>query len=618
MQSTFSGIEIGKKGIITHQAALGITGHNLTNAETEGYSRQKVTFQVFDPLYIPGLTRELTAGQIGQGVKIEKIMRARDLLLEDRILSEKNILAYWRSMSEWIRQVELVHNEPSGYGVLNALDRFWASWQELANNPEEIAPREAVRESGEALSESINHLYMALKSIRDNIEQTIAVKVEEVNSLAQQIAKLNKEILRSESSGDNPNDLWDRRDLLVEKLSKLVNISVSRSDSDEFIVYIGGKHLVQGKHFQKLLLVKNPQNEGYSDILWDDGGVVDIRSGELKALLDARDIEIKSQIHDLDVLAVTVTDAVNSIHRRGFGLNLKTGIDFFTEKSIAIDRNGNYDSNGDGFIDGTAIFRISGTKKLSLDDVVGLTGTIILGNGVTVRYTPTDTVEDVVKKVNNAGTDIRMYVNSDGRLVVKSYSENFMIEHLEDSGDFLVQFSGILNQSGPQGAFDRGNAGMSAVLAGDFMVAPSPHPSSWIGVNEVLKNEVESIAASTGTDTDGDGIPDLSSGAGNGDNALKIANVRFDHIMVGGKTTINEFYQGIISKTGLKGETAGNAEKNLSMIVENLENLRKSISGVSIDEELVNLVKFQHGYAAAARFITEVNKMLDLLINRMI
>ena len=146
---------------MAHQAGLHVTGHNVSNADTEGYSRQKITLEVFDPLYIPGLTRELTPGQIGQGVQVEKILRARDMLLEDRILSESNGLSYWKEMNDWIYQVELVHNEPSERSLINALDRFWASWQDLANNPEEIGTREAVRARYCARQERQSQLYSA-------------------------------------------------------------------------------------------------------------------------------------------------------------------------------------------------------------------------------------------------------------------------------------------------------------------------------------------------------------------------------------------------------------------------------------------------------------------------
>jgi len=619
MISTFTGIEIGKKSLITHQAAINVTGHNISNAETEGYSRQKVTLEFFDPLYIPGLTRENTPGQIGQGVQVEKILRVRDMLLEDRILNEKNGLSYWDSMSDWIYQVELVHNEPTDRSIMHVLDKFWASWQELANNPEEIGAREAVREYGWALARHLNHNYQALKSIRDTIEKTIDVRVEEINALAKQIAHLNGEILRSETAGDNPNDLWDKRDLLIEKLSGYVDLHIGRSDRDEFMVMIGGKHLVQGKHFEQLSLTKDPENEGYSDIRWGaDDTALKLRSGELKALLDARDKELKYQIDSLDTFTVNVMDLVNSIHREGFGLNLRTGLNFFKEKPMAVNAVGDYDFNRDGFIDGTALYRVTGTNSLDRDAVVGLSGTITLNNGINVNYGETDTLADILIKVNNAGAAVKMYITSDQKLVARSDSSSQVISHIEDSGDFLVGYSGILRAAGEEGAFDYGTPGMAGRVSDDYMVTQWLHPSSWISLDDRVANEVESIAASSGTDTDGDGVPDLSMGAGNGDNALKIAGIRFQKVMIGGNETINAFYQALITTTGLRGETAENESSNRELLVENLENLRKSISGVNIDEELVNLVKFQHGYAAAARFITEVDKMLDLLINRML
>ncbi len=618
MLSTFSGIELGKKGLITHQAAINVTGHNVTNAETEGYSRQKVTLEVFDPLYIPGLTRENTPGQIGQGVQVEKILRARDMLLEDRILSEKNGLSYWKTLSDWIYQVELIHNEPSDRSIMYVLDKFWASWQDLANNPEEIGSREAVRENGSALARHINYNFQALKALRDNIERAIEMRTEEINDLARQIAKLNEEILRSESTGDNPNDLWDKRDLLVERLSSLVDIRIGRSDQDEFIVYIGGKHLVQGKHFEQLILDRNPNNEGYSDIRWKvDGSLLNLKSGELKALLDARDIEVKYQIDALDAFTASLMDLVNSIHRQGFGLNLRTGLNFFNEKQISANLLGDYDFDRDGFIDGTALFRIAGNNVVDHGDVVGLQGTITLNDGIIVDYTRTDTVADIVTRVNNAGADVKLFINGEGKLVVKSDTPRLAISHLEDSGDFLVGYSGVLRRSGEEGSFDVGEAGMAAAISGEFMITPFIHPSSWISLDDSIANEVESIAASAGTDTDGDGIPDLTMGAGNGDNALSIAGIRFQRAVMGGTETLNEFFQSIIAGTGLRGEAAQSENQNRDLIVENLINLRKSISGVNIDEELVNLVKFQHGYAAAARFITKVDEMLDLLINRM-
>lgn len=618
MISTFAGIEIGKKSLVAHQAAINVVGHNVSNAETEGYSRQQVTLEVFDPLYIPGLTRELAPGQVGQGAQVQKILRARDMLLEDRILGEKNGLSYWNTMSEWVYQAELVHNEPTDRSIMHVLDKFWSAWQELAENPDEIGPREAVREYGWALSRHLNHNFQALKAIRDNIETAVRGRVKEINDLGAQIAELNGRILRSESAGDNPNDLWDRRDLLVERLSELVNIHVGRSDQDEFMVFIGGKHLVQGRHTERLTLLRNPGNEGYADILWEvDGSRLQVESGELKGLLDSRDVELKGQIDALDSFAATLMDLVNSAHREGFGLNLRTGLDFFEQRTLGVNTRGDHDFNRDGLVDGTALFRIRGVTVLQKEAAVGITGTITLNDGITVDYNTADTVADVIARVNNSGADVSLYLDSERHLVARADGPSQVIGHLEDTGGFLTGYTGILQAAGPDGAFDRGQPGMADRVAGDFLATQHLHPSSWIGLDPRVANEVESIAAGAGTDTDGDGAPDLSMGAGNGDNALRIAGTRFQQVMMGGSRTIGEFYQALITDTGLRGETAQSEKENRTILVENLENLRKSVSGVNIDEELVSLVKFQHGYAAAARFVSKLDEMLDLLINRM-
>lgn len=618
MISTFAGIEMGKKSLVTHQAAMNVAGHNVANAETEGYSRQQVTLEVFDPLYIPGLTRELTPGQVGQGVQVQKILRARDMLLEDRILGEKNGLSYWDTLSRWIYQVELVHNEPTDRSIMHVLDKFWSAWQELADNPDEIGPREAVREHGWALSRHLNHTYQALKAIRDNIEQAVRGRVKEINDLGAQIAELNARILRSESAGDNPNDLWDRRDLLVERLSELANIHIGRSDRDEFMVFIGGKHLVQGQHAERLTLLRNPGNEGYADVLWEvDGSPLQVESGELRALLDSRDVELKGQIDALDSFAANLMDLVNSAHRDGFGLNLRTGINFFEQRTLGVNPQGDHDFNRDGLVDGTALFRIRGATTLRKEDAVGIAGVITLNDGITVSYAAADTAADIITRVNNAGADVSLYLDDQQRLVARSDGPSQAISHLEDSGGFLTGYTGILEASGPEGAFDRGQPGMAGRVAGDYLPTPYLHPSSWIGLDPRVAGEVESIAAAAGVDTDGDGAPDLSMGAGNSDNALRIAGSRFQQVMMGGSQTIDEFYQALITDTGLRGETAQSEKENRTLLVENLENLRKSISGVNIDEELVSLVKFQHGYQAAARFVSMMDEMLDLLINRM-
>ncbi len=130
---------------------------------------------------------------------------------------------------------------------------------------------------------------------------------------------------------DNPNDLYDERDRLIDRLSKITDIQISREDKDELIIYIGGRNIVQGKVFEKLDLIPQADNNGYFDIYWKDGEKLALRGGELAALIDLRDIDLYHEIKKIDSFAANVTDLVNELHRDGFGANSKTGNNFFVE-----------------------------------------------------------------------------------------------------------------------------------------------------------------------------------------------------------------------------------------------------------------------------------------------
>jgi flagellar hook-associated protein 1 FlgK len=316
MQSTFTGIEIGKRSLITHTQGLGTIGHNISNAAVEGYSRQRVQMGPFPPLYFPGLNREETPGQIGQGVWVER-----------RIVAETNSKGFWEARNDYILMMEQVYNEPMELSVRGFMDSFWEAWQELSLHPAEMASRKAVLERGQSLIDKIHDTYAGLKGIRDMIEQDIQGSVRQVNDLLRNIASLNEEIEKSKALGDNPNDLLDRRDLLVQELSVYADVTIGQRDPDEFIVYIGGYHVVQGKHFEPLAVVQDPDNEGYSRVIWE-GTDEDIffRGGKLAALLELRDADARGEIQKLDLMTANFIDLVNEIHSNGYGINNETGI----------------------------------------------------------------------------------------------------------------------------------------------------------------------------------------------------------------------------------------------------------------------------------------------------
>ncbi len=622
MQSTFTGIEIGKRGLVAHNQGMTTIGHNLTNAATEGYSRQRVELGTMEPLYLPQLNREETAGQIGQGVVAIRIERMRDELLDSRIVAQQGGLGYWDTRDKYTKMLEQVHNEPTEVSTRTQMDKFWDSWQELSLHPSELAPREAVVERGRTLIDSIHEQYRRLASTRDMTQEDIEVVTAQANDISRQIAALNAEIVKSKAMGDNPNDLYDRRDLLVEKLGTLVPISVDRRDPDEFMVHIDGHILVQGKIARGFTMSSGAENEGYPRVLWaDTGSEATIKSGRLGALLELRDVDIMNEIASLDTMTLTFTDMVNEVHRSAYGLNGKTGIDFFTELPSVNNIAGNYDRNGDGAYDHSYIYRMTGGNALDAQEQVGLAGTMRLSGPqglVDVAYRPTDTVADIVRRVNDSGADVTARLTADGKLQLRAKtssdgeSPDFVIRHVEDSGEFLSGYSGLLSASGAAAAYTWDRADAVTGLRGgiDYAVAPLAHPSGWIEVSSAVSRDLTSVAAGFGTN----GRP---ADAGDGSAALAMARLRTAPVMVGSQKTFDDYFADAVASVALSGERAGRMAETQSRIVKNLTDTRQSISGVNVDEELSNMIKFQHGYAAAAKFIAQMDSMLDTIINRM-
>ncbi|MFW6368696.1 MAG: flagellar hook-associated protein FlgK [Spirochaetota bacterium] len=622
MQSSFSGIEIGKRGLLAHNRALTTVGHNVTNASTEGYSRQRVEMSTFNPLTRPGLTRPERAGQLGQGVEVSRIERVRDLILEDRIAGQASNETYWEERDEYVLKLEQIYNEPGEESVRGSLDEFWDSWQELSLHPEQQSAREAVLERGETLVDNINQRYNDLDRIRSMLEDEIQGAVSEVNDLANEIAGLNREIRSAEAAGDDPNDLYDRRDLLVERLGKHVDISTDRRDPDEFRVNVGGFHLVQGTIAQQFATEGDENNDGYSKVVWEHSGEeAQFRSGRLAAFLELRDEDVRGEIQTLDNMAVNFTDLVNEIHRDGYGSNGRTGRDFFTELPAVENTLGNLDSDGDGQLDSSRIFRLSGANEVNANEQIGLEGNITLSGPdgpVEVAYNPTDTVEQVLTRINNSGAEVTARINRNDQITLKGTpaadkeNPDFVIREVTDSGEFLADYAGLLSASGEEGSFrsDSADAVVGLQEGADFSVAPQRNPSAWLGINPEIQQEPATIAA--GLSRQGN-----EGEVGDGGAAEAIAQLRSEPVNVGQISTFDDYFADATASIGLRGEQARNQLETAELEMKELRDWRDSISGVNIDEELSQMIKFQHGYNAAARFVTQVDRMLDTIINGM-
>ena len=574
-----------------------------------------------DPLYRPDLSRAETPGQLGQGTSIESVTRLRDELLDQRIVAQSNRETYWETRDKYYSMIEDIYNEPEEISVRGNMDKYWQGWQELSMYPESQAARQAVVTRGESLAESIQQRFKSLSGVGTLINGDIEGSVRQVNNLTKQIAALNEEIVKSKAIGDNPNDLLDRRDLLIDDLSKIVNITSDNRDSDEFMIHLDGHILVQGKIARGFDVEAMTDNNGYSRVVWaDTRDSAQISGGSLGALIELRDVDIRNEIQSLNTMTMNFADLVNDVHRNAIGANNVTGLDFFSQQPFVTDTNGNYDRNGDGVDDSSYIFRFTGTNALNPQEKVGLEGEMVLSGksgNVTVPYHATDTIEDVIARINDSDGEVKAYLDRNNHLVLKATTatdpENpdFVIRHVEDSGMFLTGYSGILSMSGAEGAynFDSANAVNTLRDNAQFSVSPVTNPAAYIAVNQDIKKDVLSVAAAYPVRQ--------RSLVGDGRAAVEIASIRNTYVMIGKDRTFDDYFANSVTNVGLKGEQAETNYLSQNTIMNDLRNLRDSISGVNIDEELADIIKFQHGYNAAAKFVSVVDEMIDTVINRL-
>jgi|GEM_PF-1243456 len=475
---SYLGIETARKSLLAHQAALQTVSHNMSNANTEGYSRQEVVFSTASPLYPSGFDiGKEGAGQIGTGVTISEIRRIRDDFLDSQINKEDQDLGRYGVYEQAFGRLENMFLEPSDHSLRVLLDQFFESLSDLANHPEGRGARQVVLERARTLTEAIRLKYEDVQDFRSELDEDITGRVNLINQMGQQVAMLNGKILDIQNGGGNPNDLLDRRDLLIENLSGLVNIDVEASDPDDFKLSIGCRVLVQGENFNPIKAVPDANNRGLSKVIWDDTlEDVQIFNGELRGLLDVRDEVLPGITEDLDEFAIQLVKRFNETHRLGFGLDGSTGLNFFepfnTEEyrdtvwqdelylSKVQRQNSPYEKiHWRTFPDDNAPFELTGSTyiddidngplfhcaqgglplnndpDLNEDPQVGLLSEGFFEiNGTKFKYDPQkDRLIDVIDRINAANIGVHAEVSPDNRLDLTATREaGYKIRSLRD------------------------------------------------------------------------------------------------------------------------------------------------------------------------------------------
>lgn len=335
MTTISSLFSIGQSALMTQQQAIDIAGNNIANVNTPGYSRQELI--------------------ISSGSSADtEIRRYYDQFISAQLSAETEDLGRWEAQKEALEKVELLFDDSGDYGLSNAMGEFWNAWQDLANDPSGTTERTSLISTGQYLALSINETYAGLGELQDDIDTQVDDIVGNVNDIVDQIADLNEKIEQMEVGGQNANAYRDERDQLVLELSELIDIQSFEDGNGRINVSVGnGKPLLDGTATWAL---STADNGGVQEICWEgnDGTTVNITDqlsgGELKGLVEARDVLIPDYLARLDDMAGTIISEVNALHSSGTTLDsgTPTGVDFFTGTGAAdIAVNSSIEANSD-------------------------------------------------------------------------------------------------------------------------------------------------------------------------------------------------------------------------------------------------------------------------------
>ncbi len=325
------GLDTAVKALRAHQLAVDVASHNIANAQTPGFSRQRVILRQDGLTAADRYSHDTLLGKAGMGVTATNVDRVRDLFLDYQARQTSSAKNQYDAFSTALGRAELTFNEPGENGIQALLGQFFDAWHDVVNDPESPAARTALVHATTTLASNIQRASQDLDTLRTDVNQNVVALKDEINSRAAEISNLNRQIVQVEAGGDAANDLRDRRDLLLDQLSGIAQISYSETATHSVSVYLGNHELVSEYAYHAVDAVNDAAHAGMQKLVFQSDGLdVTSTSGKLRGLYDARDNAIPAVQDKLDTLASGMITQVNTLHKVGYGLDDSTGLDFFT------------------------------------------------------------------------------------------------------------------------------------------------------------------------------------------------------------------------------------------------------------------------------------------------
>ncbi len=665
-------LDVAKSALFTARQALTVTGHNISNVNTPGYSRQEVILTEERPV-------DGSPGQVGTGVKIEQIRRAVDIFLNRELTASQEGLGQFTVTSDELRRLERLFGDTRGQGLAQQLNEFFKALQDATTTPSQITPRSVVLAKASTLVTTFHQIHTDLTNTRRAIDVQIGVNIGEINGLTRKIADFNTQIKSAEVSGQNANDLRDQRDLAVNELATRIEVStLDRLDGTVSVFTARGLVLVDQETTRNLVGVESTDNQGLLDIGYDIGGnqpsiITDlIASGRVRGLIDVRDGTIPSVQQGIDALAGSLLNEVNQVHRVGYGLDGSTGQDFFSGLSVttkAPSANVGTGSISNGAVTAPSLLtfhdyeiRFSGGNNYAIVDAT--TGIGIKGNytGTTIVPPTVDAPLNIVTGANDTlvltvdGTtsgsitlngaaspgrpyasgaalaaELESKINADSTLAAAGRRVTVIFD--STTNRLVLQSNSVGGTSSVDviGGTARASLGLStgaSTSASGTYSDPQTFHIDGIAVtvsgapaaNDVLDLNSRENAARDVTVALSDpsklalsstraGVP------GNNQNGLALVGLQSKAVAGLDKTTFFDAYRKTATNLGIASQVASQRLDAEEIRHEQLQNFHAQVSGVSLDEELVNLLKYQRAFEAASRMIVAADEMMSTLIS---
>ncbi|MDU1443901.1 MAG: flagellar hook-associated protein FlgK [Clostridium cochlearium] len=583
MSGLFGTLHVGKSGIFANQRSIDVTSHNIANANTEGYSRQRAELQTERPFCTPSMNNAAGAGQLGRGVNVADINRIRDTFLDYQVRIELGVQGKYAGRHKFLNEIENIFNEPSETGISTLLGNFFDGWQELSKQPQSSNARTVVAEQSKALTDELNHLYGQLHKLKDNAKTSIRQDLNDVNSILDQMERLNEEIIQVTAAGQKPNDLLDRRDLLLDKLSSKFGINIEKKGLNGIDVNTKGDAEPPGG--LNLIQMVKPEEA--------------LRFAYISSISPAEPPKGAAK-EEYTITYYKNADMTNDDNKVTFKIEL--GKDEYD----ALDKSRTLWTNKDG-------------EAILVDDKNEIVGKVDKGVATPANY-KIPTFQPSTGNLNgymSVQDDIDNQIEQLNKLArTLAYAVNAVHSQSQDSTNDVLPFFVNKDENGTEDKITAENITVNKDILKDVMkikVGRGENPGETDGTRALaIANIMDKLIAIQNLD--------LSKGRQEALNAIggDWTQDEAEIWTIKGTTdgmTFGGYFKDMVDRLGVQTQEAKRMVKNQHSVLASFQQSRDAVSGVSLDEEMTNLIQFQHAYQANAKLISTVDELLDVVVN---